>query len=1002
MSLASPTRRPAFRLSELAAACGLLCAASPAAWAQQAPPPAGAQQAQTITVTGIRRSLQSSLETKRDGQGVVDGIVAEDIGKFPDTNLAESMQRITGVSIDRVNGEGSRITVRGLGPDFNLVLLNGRQMPTARLDDTGASNSRAFDFANLASESVAAVEVYKTTRAGLSSGGIGAMINIKTARPLDNPGRRASFGIKGVHDESNERLPDVMQGKSITPEVSGIYSETFAGGKFGIAITGSYQERESGYNQASVPGGWRSFRGDENNWGTIPQAGTPGSERITNRPGPNDIYSVPQNLNYSVTGIQRKRTNGQLVLQFAPTDNLKATLDFTYSENKIHTRRSDLSAWFNFGPSSSTWGNGPVAAPLVYSEIINPTADPSDDPFNGLSDIAMGSARFGVKNQNKSTGLNLAWKVSDRLSVALDAHHSTAVAGKDSPYGSNAVLGGAQYTRGTTTADFRNDFPVLVIDSIPVAASRMLATGSSFRNSYMLSEIDQLQISGKFDLADASRLNFGVAATNAHNRSAYSNVQRDTWGGAGTAANYPDSAYTLQQVRPLFNKISGSGDPRLFNQFFISDFETVRAAAAAATNDPAGYLASDVFSTDRRVKEKSTSAFLQYDRNFALALPVQVAAGLRYEKTDVTSSALVPIATGYSWVGANEFSVQFGAPGFTTLHGSYSYVLPSLDVEVDLRSDMKLRASYGESIGRPGWGDIQGGQTLNQLGRIDRGIGAQGNPALKPLKSKNFDLSFEYYYARGSYASVGAFHKDIDNYVGVTTVEQTPFNLPTPAGGALYNEAVANGCAVSDNPCIRQSIFSRYGGTRGITGPTVANPTATIVIPGQPGDPIAKFNITIPANQRSATLKGLELAVQHAFGNSGFGVSANYTIVRSNLKYDNAKLNDQFAIEGLSDSANLVGFYEDDRFSVRAAYNWRDKFLSGRFDGSGGPQPVYTEAYGQWDLTLGYKLNDKVSFAAEVINLNDGVQRLHGRTKEQVLFATQTGRRYMLGARYTF
>ncbi len=109
-----------------------------------------------IVVTGIRSSLESSMRLKRDAQGVVDGIVAEDIGKFPDTNLAESLQRISGVSIDRSIGEGSKVTVRGVGPDFNLVLLNGRQMPGSSLQDTGASNSRSFDFANLASEAIAA------------------------------------------------------------------------------------------------------------------------------------------------------------------------------------------------------------------------------------------------------------------------------------------------------------------------------------------------------------------------------------------------------------------------------------------------------------------------------------------------------------------------------------------------------------------------------------------------------------------------------------------------------------------------------------------------------------------------------------------------------------------------------------------------------------------------------------------------------------------------------
>ena len=157
-----------------------------------------------------------------------------------------------------------------------------------------------------------------------------------------------------------------------------------------------------------------------------------------------------------------------------------------------------------------------------------------------------------------------------------------------------------------------------------------------------------------------------------------------------------------------------------------------------------------------------------------------------------------------------------------------------------------------------------------------------------------------------------------------------------------------------------------------------------------------------PSNQKSAKLDGWELNVQHIFGKTGFGVSANYTKVNSSLKYDNYNRGEQFALEGLSDSANLVGFYETDKWQIRAAYNWRGEFLAGRFDGSGLPNPVYNEAYGQVDVNVGYKWNANLTLQAEVINLNDGIQRLHGRTKEQVVFVTQTGPRYMIGARYKF
>ena len=213
--------------------------------------PVYAQEANTdvevIQVTGFKSSIKESTRLKRDAAGVVDAISAEDIGKFPDTNLAESLQRITGVSIDRSNGEGSKVTVRGFGPDYNMVTLNGRTMPAASLPAGGGTpSSRAFDFANLASDSVKSVEVYKTGKASIASGGIGATININTARPLDNPGFVSSIGVKALHDSTNR------VGDDITPELSGLISWTDSEAKFGASLTASMQQRDSSSTGAFV------------------------------------------------------------------------------------------------------------------------------------------------------------------------------------------------------------------------------------------------------------------------------------------------------------------------------------------------------------------------------------------------------------------------------------------------------------------------------------------------------------------------------------------------------------------------------------------------------------------------------------------------------------------------------------------------------------------------------------------------------------------------------
>lgn len=977
-------QRPSFRVGALAAACALLAAEAGSVHAQTAAAAKDETKLGTVTVTGIRASMDSSMNLKRDAQGWVDGISAEEIGKFPDTNLAESLQRISGVSIERTNGEGSRITVRGVGPDFNLVLLNGRQMPASSLNGGGAPSSRAFDFANLASEAVAGIEVYKTSRAETPTGGMGATVNIKTARPLGNPDV-ASFGLKEVIDTSNTNLPSHLQGKNMTPEYSGIYSHTFGDGQFGIAITASHQERSLGYNQAAVPNGWRAVTPTAGDWGGA------GSKA----PASFDVYSVPQNPNYSMTSIQRQRDNGQLTLQYAPSTNVKTTLDFTYSQNKLQTRRNDLGVWMAFGGAvtNAAWTPGNVTGPTVYTETY---ASPSD--------VAMGAAEFAQKSENKSLGFNVEWKVSDRLKLELDAHRSTAESSPDSIYGSGGVLGGAQFTRTGTSIDFSSKFPVISITGGDVDPSKMLVTGSTFQNSYQRSQVEQLQLKGAFELTESSGLKFGVGSTKVDNRSAFANMQQESWGGVGLPSDYADSSWRKDTLRQYFSKIPGSDNPALYNQIVFGDFASLRAQAIAKTGHPEWYVAPTDYSTDRLTTEKSVNGYLQYNHEWGTTMPMRAAIGYRYEKTDVVSSALVPAATGITWDANNEFHVSFGSPTFTTLEGSYSYLLPSLDFDIELTKDLKFRASYGESIGRPGWEAIQGGQTLGSLARVNGGDGQSGNPNLKPLKSKNIDLSLEYYYAKGSFASIGYFTKDIQNYIGSGIQASTPFNLKTPANGVFWKEAVANGCTTADPTCIRNYIFNKYAGQFGIVrGANDVNGNATGTIPAQVGDPIATFYITVPTNERSDSLKGWEFNLQHMFGASGFGVAANYTLVSSGLKFNNASVEPQFALPGVGNSANLVGFYENDKWSVRAAYNWRDEFLTALTDGaSAQSNPIYTEAYGQLDVNVGYKWSKQLSFQAEAINLNDGIQRLHGRSSTQVNYVTQTGPRYMFGLRYKF
>lgn len=994
--------RPALRLTTLAAASGLLFVGA-AAQAQQpgaGPTPstsvpqalAGTTQLETVVVTGIRRSLETSVNLKRSSAGLVDGIVAEDIGKFPDTNLAESLSRISGVSIDRSNGEGTRVTVRGMGPDFNLVLLNGRQMPGASIDGS-APSSRSFDFSNLASDGVAALEVYKTSRASSPTGGMGATINVRTQRPFDIKDTIAQVGVKLVRDDSARRLPGEEQGKTATPELSGIYSTQSADGTFGIALMGTYQVRDSGYSQANVSSGWKTFDGIKDNdwggsnavWGGLPPAAW---GDIKNRPGPNSIYSVPQNMNYSFTGVHRERLNGQLVLQVKPMTNMVGTLDFIMSEQKFRQRRNDISAWFNYGGQFGEYQTGSPSSPIIYGERMT------------NSDLAMGASRIQTKNKNEQVGLNLKWKATDALNFDFDAHHSTATSGADDPLGTAVTMGTASMNRNDTFVDFSNKFPVLGIKGTTLDPKLMELQGSVFGNSYQKNQVDQVQAKGNWKIDADSSLDFGLSLTNVKNRSAFANVQRDSWGAgaAGGPAALPDDIWKADSISKYFSRIPGSNDPRLFNQFFYFNFEDLRAAAIKALGSDNLLKASFNFTDDYRTTEKSQALFGQYNLAWEWGVPMDLSAGLRYERTKVNSPSVESVPSAVRWVSANEIPITFNGTTNASRSGKYSYALPSIDWSADLTSDIKLRASYGKTIGRPGWNAIQGGRTLNGLARIDGGSGSVGNPDLKPLQSSNFDFSGEYYYAKSSYVAASYFRKSLKDYNEAIITPQTIPGITTPIGGAYFQKAVQVGkCAANDSGCIRDYIFANFAGQPGVDA-------AAKTITAQPTDPLLVFQMgTFQNNNRTSKLNGIELNAQHIFGNTGFGVSANFTKVRSNLSYDNNKAGAQTnVLVGLGDSGNLVGFYENETWSTRLAYNWRGKFLAANFGGVEGAQPLYVEPYGQFDLSVGYNVDKNLRLQFEAINLTDEYTRTHLRNENQIGAVTQLGRRIMIGARYKF
>ena len=989
--------REVFRKSPLALAVSLAVGGG-GAYAQETDADAVSGEGEVIeevVVFGIRQSLKKSMDLKRNRDGVVDAITAEDIGDFPDSNLAESLQRITGVSIDRERGEGARVTVRGFGPDFNLVLLNGRQMPTS------SGLNRSFDFGNLAAEGISAVEIYKSGQANVPTGGIGSTINIRTTRPLENPGMNFTAAASAMHDASTK------EGKDWTPEVSALFSNTFADDRVGIALSAVRQERNNGANTGSV-GGWRTFPGVVNNcwgcgvgraeWGGIPTAADPNQQ---NRPGDDDLYSVPQNIGYELAEYDRLRTNGQLTLQWQATESLVATLDYTYSEVELERTYSNLSAWFNFGGQETSWTDGPQASPLVYAEN------------SSNSDFAMGGGQDAWRAENGATGLNLLWDVTDKLSVEFDYHDSTAKRSPDSPFGNSALLSIAAFSRNKTTGYFGTDLPVLELTlGDPLSPDDMIVTGSVFQNEYSKMGIEQSKLAGSydFDLNFIESIDFGVQLTEVNNRSASSTVQRDAWGGVTQRGAIAD-LMTPASAADAFDEVPGGDDARRQADFYTFDMAELitRTEALMASGDADIFMLTDMgdcgtglctssrFTSDRRTKEESTAAYLQVNLSTELGPTlVDMRLGLRYEKTDIASEALSPAYTSINWIAGNELTAVQGEPDFTELKGDYDVFLPNVDFKIELTDDLVGRVSYSETMTRPLYGDIQGGQTINSLVRVDGGTGNRGNPNLLPFESQNIDISFEWYYGEDSYIAAGYFYKNVKNFIGTSSVVENTFNLPHPALGPLAEEArVATGSV--DSGTLYSWILANRSDAPGVDAENG-------IISGVEGrDPPSPFNLTVPVNIEKATMTGWEFVIQHNFGDTGFGAIANATIVDADVGYDNFSLLQQFVLTGLSDSANLIAFYDKNGISVRVAWNWRDDFLAGTGQANvGAGPPTYVAAYKQLDLSASYWFTDSMQVYVDVLNLTDETTHVYGRDKAQTLFAAQAGPRYNLGFRYKF
>ncbi|WP_374469991.1 TonB-dependent receptor [Phenylobacterium sp.] len=1009
--------------------------------------PVAAQEVEEVVVTGIRASIEQALDIKRSNSGVVDAIAAEDIGKFPDTNLAESLQRIPGVAIDRTNGEGSQVTVRGFGGGFNLVTLNGRSMPTADVQTVGGDQnadfaggtSRSFDFSNLASEGVSTLEVYKTGRAAIPSGGIGATINVRTRRPLDaEPGFSGSIGAKALYDTSVEESLD--DADKITPELSGLLNYADPSDTFGVNIYGSYQKRNFTTRSAT-----------SNDWNirTLSEFLDPSngfvrnnnSTQITNRPTDlNTLVAIPNDSRYHFSEGDRERVNAQATLQFRPTETITLTADALYARNKIREERSDQTNWFNRPFDRVTFDDNPTVATAVFL----------GETLSGTKDMGFEQQYRANTDTLESYGLNGVWQATERLSVSVDGHISKA---ESKPGGRNGasstmVAIGAPIV-SAHSVDFSGKIPVQSV-TINDAAPRgngngrmdvgdlgsQVARTSAQRQRQ---EIKEIRADVTWELDDnGSRFDAGVDLRTSKMRQTSLNTQQDlgSWGISNPrdVSQFAGNLVSEFCLACAFNNFDPQQTGPGLTAFRANAIDLYDALSPVYAQR--GNAVSITQQNDNRVKEDIMAAYAQVTWKAELAgRPASVVAGVRYEQTKVDSASLIRTPSAVVWTADNDFRIDT-INEFQPIEGKgkYNNLLPALDFQIELRENLIGRASFSRTIARPDYGDLFAAITANQPNRpIANGavpLGTSGNPDLEPLISDNFDLSLEWYYKPGSFVSAGVFEKRVNNFVGTGTFTRSLFDLRDPSSGApgtRSGQAVALlnsvGADRSDvNLFTATALIIQTGSVAAATTQFQANRQvnpngtlgdlnqafvdqilASIDISGNASDPLLNFQVSQPVNTRAAKIHGFEIAGTHFFGETGFGVAAAYTYVDGDVGFDigSDPDEDQFALLGLSDTANVTLIYEKYGISARIAWNWRDKFLTDLNRG-GDRNPVFVAPFEQVDFNVSYDINDNLAVSFEGINIFEESLRHYARDKNELWFAQELDTRYLLGLRYRF
>jgi len=700
-----------------------------------------ATQVDEIVVTGFRASLQSAVNAKRRESGVVDVIKAEDIADFPDLNLAESLQRVPGVTISRANGEGRQISVRGLGSEYTRVRVNGMEAIATTggtVNSGGTNRSRGFDFNMFASELFNSLTVRKSASADVEEGSLGATVDLQTARPFDY---REPTVVMGVQASYNDLARDVK------PRFTLLASNTWMDGKFGALFSAAYEQRHILEEGANIT---RWTYGGANG-GFHPSSTLNGYTigQINNTNTGTALYHprIPSYVQYD-HNTERLGLTGSL--QFRPDDKTLLTFDVLYSDVQSTRDEAQLQA---IGLSRSGAGKPQTILRSGVVDGRNIVQAVMDNV-----DVRTQSAHDELQTEFQQYTFTATRSWSDRFRTGFIGGYSRSEF-------SNPVSTIITFDRANTNGfsyDFRERMPLIDFGfDLTNPANWSMINGTSevrIRPSSVTNTFSTAKAYGEFDANENITIKAGVDFRRFH---------FDSEGYYRTSETVVQTL-TPQQLADVSRVFSGfgrnlrlpSGAPTSWLapdlDKFIATYDIYSGNGIYALTGLNNSSARGQYIT---VDEKDLGAYLQADFHFdAFGLNWRGDLGARYVLTEQYSD-------GYAAVGSTIQLVR--------ARRDYDMLLPSANLAVDLTDTVVARISAAQTIARPSISVLTPGGDVGIQG-ANRSF-SSGNPNIDPTKSDNLDLSLEWYPDADSLFAVGLFYKKINSFVQ-NLRQDIPFN----------------------------------------------------------------------------------------------------------------------------------------------------------------------------------------------------------------------------------